>query len=45
MDGRLLLNKTIQGKSIEINLFFFPKGIYLLKINNQEFRLETKLVH
>lgn len=45
MDGRLLLNKTIQGKSIEINLKSFPKGIYLLKINNQEFRFETKLVH
>lgn len=45
LDGRLLLNETVQGKNIEINLNSFPKGIYLLKINNQEFRLETKLVH
>ena len=45
LDGRLLLNETVQRKNIEINLNSFPKGIYLLKINNQEFRLETKLVH
>lgn len=45
LDGRLLLNETVQRKNIEINLYSFPKGIYLLKINNQEFRLETKLVH
>lgn len=45
LDGKLLLNETVQGENIEINLNSFPKGIYLLKINNKEYRFATKLVH
>lgn len=45
LDGRLLFNETVQGENIEINLNSFPKGIYLLKINNQEYRFATKLIH
>lgn len=46
LDGRLLINKSVKTESIEVNINQYPKGIYLLKIDNgHSYPFSTKLVH